>query len=160
MSILPALQKLLDENRIEYEILHHPTDYRARATAADTHTPPVEFAKAVFLWIDGGYAVAALPATHFVAPSRMEHAIGAKEIRLASEFEMADLCPGCAVGSAPPVGSLFGLKTYASPVLARDEQITFNAGSHEDAVRMLWSDFERLVKPEVVALGRHEEERS
>ncbi len=159
MSILPALHKLLDENHVEYEILHHPTDYRARATAADTHTPPVEFAKAVFLWIDGGYAVAAVPATHFVAPSRMARAIGANEIRLASEFEMADLCPDCAVGAAPPIGSLFGLPTYASPVLARDEKITFNAGTHEDAVRMRWSDFERLVEPRVVPLGRHEEER-
>ena len=91
MSILPALQKLLDENDVEYEILHHPADYRATVTAEDTHTPPAEFAKAVFLWIDGGYAVAALPATHFVAPSRMARAIGAEEIRLASEFEMADL---------------------------------------------------------------------
>jgi Ala-tRNA(Pro) deacylase len=159
MSILPTLQKRLDEKGIAYEILHHPTDYRARATAADTHTPPVEFAKAVFLWIDGGYAVAALPATHFVAPSRMARAIGADEVRLASEFEMADLCPDCAVGAAPPVGALFGLKTYASPVLARDERITFNAGTHEDAVRLAWSDFERLASPEVVPLGRHEDER-
>ena len=160
MSILPALQKLLDEHGVAYEILHHPTDYRARVTAADTHTPPVEFAKAVFLWIDGGYAVAAVPATHFVAPSRMARAIGAQEIRLASEFEMADLCPGCAVGSAPPIGALFELPTYASPVLARDEHITFNAGSHEDAVRLSWADYERIVQPQVVPLGRHEEERS
>lgn len=159
MSILPALQKLLDDATVEYEILHHPTDYRARATADDTHTPPVEFAKAVFLWIDGGYAVAALPATHFVAPSRMARAIGADEVRLASEFEMADLCPSCEVGASPPVGLLFDLKTYASPVLARDERITFNAGSHQDAVRMRWSDFERLVQPEIVPLGRHEDER-
>lgn len=158
MSILPALQKLLDAHHVEYEILHHPVDYRARATAEDTHTPPAEFAKAVFLWIDGGYAVAALPATHFVAPSRMARAVGAEEIRLASEFEMADLCPNCEVGAAPPIGALFGLKTYASPVLARDERITFNAGSHQDAVRMSWADFERVVAPEIVPLGRHEEE--
>jgi Ala-tRNA(Pro) deacylase len=160
MSMLPALQKLLDEAEVEYEILHHPTDYRARATAEDTHTPPVEFAKAVFLRIDEGYAVAALPATHFVAPSRMARAIGADEIRLASEREMEKLCPGCEVGAAPPVGALFDLPTYASPVLARDERITFNAGSHQDAVRMRWDDFVLVARPEVVPLGRHEEEGS
>jgi Ala-tRNA(Pro) deacylase len=160
MNILPTLQKLLDDEGVEYEILHHLTDYRARATAADTDTPPVEFAKAVFLWIDGGYAVAALPATHFVAPSRMARAIGADEIRLASEFEMADLCPDCEVGAAPPVGLLYGLRTYASPVLAGDERITFNAGTHQDAVRLGWADFERIASPEVVPLGRHEDEGS
>jgi Ala-tRNA(Pro) deacylase len=160
MSILPTLQKLLDDEGVEYEILHHLTDYRARVTAEDTDTPPVEFAKSVFLWIDGGYAVAALPATHFVAPSRMARAIGADEIRLASEFEMADLCPDCEVGAAPPVGALYGLRTYASPVLARDEQITFNAGTHQDAVCLPWAAFERIAQPEVVPLGRHEDEGS
>lgn len=159
MSIHPRLQKLLDEQQVEYQILHHPEDFRARTTATDTHTPPAEFAKAVFLWIDGRYAVAALPATHFVAPSRMARAIGADEVRLASEFEIADLCPDCEVGAAPPFGSLFEMETYASPVLARDEQITFNAGSHRDAVRMRWADFERVERPRVVPLGRHEDER-
>jgi Ala-tRNA(Pro) deacylase len=43
-------------------------------------------------------------------------------------------------------------------VLARDERITFNAGTHRDAVRMAWSDYERLAQPRVVSLSRHEEE--
>ena len=160
MSLLPRLQKLFDENDVEYQILHHPKDFRARTTAADTHTPPAEFAKAVFLWIDGKYALAALPADHFVALSRLARSIEANTVRLATEFEMGDLCPDCETGAAPPFGELFGLATYASPALSRDEIITFNGGTHRDAVRMPWTEYARLAHPKVVPLSRHEEERT
>lgn len=160
MAILPRLQKLLDESGVEYQILHHPEDFRARATAADTHTPPAEFAKTVFLWIDGAYALAVLPADHYVAPSRLARSIGAESVRLATEFEMNDLCPDCETGAAPPFGMLFGLATHASPALTHDETITFNGGTHRDAVRISWADYLRVAAPSISPLSRHEEERT
>jgi Ala-tRNA(Pro) deacylase len=54
---------------------------------------------------------------------------------------------------------LYDLPVYASPVLAEDERITFNAGTHRDAVRMAWADYARLAKPEIVHLSRHEAAR-
>ena len=154
------LQKLLDEGGVEYEILHHREDFRARRTAADTHTPPQEFAKTVVVHVDDGYALAVIPATHFVAPARLARAIGADEVRLASESEMQKLMPNSELGAAPPFGMLHGLPTYASPLLAEDERITFNGGTHRDAVRMAWADYARLAKPEVVHLSHHEEEKT
>ena len=50
------------------------------------------------------------------------------------------------------------LPVFASPLLTQDERITFNAGTHRDAVRMAWADYERLAKPKVVHLSHHEEE--
>ena len=159
MPLNARLQKLLDASGVDYEIIHHRQDFRARTTAADTNTPPEEFAKTVVLWIDGGYALAVLPATHYVAPSRLARAIGADHVSLASEFEMKDLLPDCEVGAAPPFGKLFELPTYASALLAEDEHITFNAGTHRDAVRMAWADYKRLAQPRIEPLSHHEEER-
>jgi Ala-tRNA(Pro) deacylase len=51
---------------------------------------------------------------------------------------------------------LYGLPTYASPILACDERITFNAGTHRDAVRIAYADYKRLVQPTVISLSRHE----
>ncbi|GAH65299.1 unnamed protein product, partial [marine sediment metagenome] len=31
-----------------------------------------------------------------------------------------------------------------------DEEITFNAGSHTELIRLAYKDFERLVKPKVL----------
>ena len=155
--IQPSLQKLLDDADVEYEILHHKEDFRALATARDTHTPPAEFAKTVVLWIDGGYALAVLPADHSVALHRLERSLDADEVRLATETEMRELMPDCEVGAAPPFGALHGLPTYGCPNLERDERITFNAGTHRDAVRMSWADYVRLAEPAMVPMSRHEE---
>ena len=158
MPIDPRLQTLLDESGVDYEVIHHRDDFRARTTAEDTHTPPREFAKTVFVWVDGSYAIVVLPATHFVAESKLARSLGADKVRLASEYEMQDLCPDCEVGAAPPFGRLYELPLYASPVLTRDEHVTFNAGTHRDAVRMTYADYERLADPVIVPLSRHEEE--
>ena len=159
MPLNARLQKLLDGSGVDYEIVHHREDFRACITAADTNTPPGEFAKTVVLWIDDGYALAVLPATHYVAPSRLARAIGADHVRLASEFEMKEFLPDCEVGATPPFGKLFELPTYASALLAEDEQITFNAGTHRDAVRMAWADYKRLAQPRIEHLSHHEEKR-
>lgn len=158
MPINERLRLLLDEHAVEYQTLHHRDDFRALTTADDTHTPPREFAKTVFVWIDGSYAMVVLPATHFVAESKLARSLGAEKVRLASESEMRDLCPDCELGAAPPFGGLYGLPVYASPVLASDEQVTFNAGTHRDAVRMSWADFERLARPRITSLSRHEQD--
>jgi Ala-tRNA(Pro) deacylase len=152
------LQKLLDDNEVEYEVIHHTVDTRAHATATHTHTEDRDFAKTVVVWVDGARAFAVVPASHHVAPSRLARSLGADEVRLATEAEMAESILGCDLGAEPPFGNLFGVPTYASPVLARDDRITFNGGTHRDAVRMRWADYERLAKPRVVPLSRHEED--
>ncbi len=158
--IMKRLGELLESNGIEYETIHHSADYRARKTASDTHTPAAEFAKTVLVFIDGRAAMAVLPASHTIAIAKLEDSLGAEQVRLAAEWEMSGLCPGAEVGAAPPLGSLFDLPVYVCPVLTRDERITFNAGSHTDAVRIAYTDFERLERPIVVPMSRHEEERA
>jgi Ala-tRNA(Pro) deacylase len=156
----PRLQELLDDQDVEYELIHHRLDIHAQRTADDTHTPPQEFAKTVVVHVGAGYAMVLLPATHNLAPARLARSIGAGVVRLASESEMRNLMPEYEIGAAPPFPSLCGLPIYASPLLAREKQITFNAGTHRDALRLTWSDYERLAKPEVVHLSHHEDDRA
>jgi Ala-tRNA(Pro) deacylase len=148
------LLRYLDEHGVEYAVLHHPRDFRASSTAVDTQTPPEEFAKTVFLKVDGAYALAVVPASRSVALRRLRRALGAREVELASEEEVARLCPDCEVGAAPPFGGLYGLPVYVSAALSRDERITFNAGSHTDAIRMGYRDFEKLVQPRVLQIAK------
>lgn len=155
-KISERLREFLAANDVRWEALHHPVDFRARDTAAHTDTPPQEFAKTVFVCVDGDYAMAVLPADHSLREGRLQRSLGANHVRLASESQFAELCPGCEVGAAPPFGNLFDLPVYVSPALVKDEHITFNAGTHEDAIRMSYEDFCRLVKPRVVPMARNE----
>ena len=156
MGIAPRLQSFLEDNRIAYEAIHHRKDYTAKEAAEDTHTAAVEFAKTVFIRLDSRYAMAVLPADHWVSTKKLRDALGVDELRLATEGEVKELCPDCDVGAAPPFGNLYNLSVYVSPTLTKDEEITFNAGSHEDAIRMTYRDFSALVQPEVISMSKEE----
>ena len=48
----------------------------------------------------------------------------------------------------PPFGNLYGMKVYVAEILAEDEEIAFNAGSHTELIKLAYKDFEKLVQPE------------
>jgi len=150
------LCEYLDQQVVDYQVLHHREDVRALTTAADTNTPPREFAKTVFVWIDGKAAMAVVPASKDVAVSRLQRGLEAESVHVAHEGDMKELCPDCAVGAAPPFGNLYDLPVYVSSSLAEDEEITFNGGDHQNAVRMRWKDFERIVHPRVLPIAHHD----
>ncbi|HEY7536262.1 MAG TPA: YbaK/EbsC family protein, partial [Thermodesulfobacteriota bacterium] len=81
---------------------------------------------------------------------RLKSAIEAKQIELASEKEFQKLFPDCEVGAMPPFGNLYGLPVYVAKPLKEDKEIVYNAGSHTEAIRMQYVDFDRLVKPTVI----------
>jgi Ala-tRNA(Pro) deacylase len=153
---LTRIREILDQEGVEYELIHHRLDYQASEAAADTHTPPAEFAKTIFLWVDGAPAMAVLPASKQLSLSKVQHALTAEHVRLAREEETHAVCPDCEVGAAPPFGNLYDVPVYVSPSLTEDDRITFNAGTHRDAIRMPYADFERLVGPRVIRMAKHD----
>ncbi|MDZ7290702.1 MAG: YbaK/EbsC family protein [candidate division KSB1 bacterium] len=150
MSPLQKLTSYLDERKIPYEIIHHKRDFTAQRTAADTHTPGKAFAKTVILVVDGKFGMFVLPAMLKIDLEKVKHELGAKEVRLATESEFSGICTNCEVGAMPPFGTLYNLPVYVSPLITEDQLITFNAGTHEDVVRMRYNDYEKLVQPVVM----------
>jgi len=49
----------------------------------------------------------------------------------------------------PPFGNLFNTRVYADKMLSEDREISFNAGSHHELIRLGYADFERLVNPTI-----------
>ena len=82
------LRQLLEGENVGFEVIHHVPDVQALKAAEDTRTPAQEFAKVVVVHVDDHYALAVLPATHYLAPSRLARSIGAARVWLASESEM------------------------------------------------------------------------
>lgn len=143
----------LDQNEVPYRQIPHPQDFTSQETAAHTKTKGRDFAKTVVLKIGTGYGLAVLPAPHRLDIEALRVWLNAREIRLATEDEMRSLFPDCEVGAEPPLGTLYELPVYVSPHIAGDDEITFNAGSHEEAIRMKYEDFARLTKPSVIHLS-------
>ena len=148
---IKKLFDLLEGEGISYEIIRHRADYTAQETAADTHTPGREFAKTVLLDLgDRGHAMAVVPATYRLDLEKIRRSLRTPRVELASEDLMRDLCPDCEVGAVPPFGNLYDLPVFVDPTLASDEMITFNAGTHEEALRVRFADYERVVHPVLV----------
>ena len=141
------LTDVLEKKAIPYEVIHHRPDYSALEAAEDTHTAGQEFAKAVMLTTSKGPVMAVVPAPRVVNVERLADIVDGEDVRLMSEKAMAKLFPDCQVGAEPPFGHLYGVPVYVDESLASEEFITFNAGSHEEAIRIRFRDYERLEHP-------------
>jgi len=150
---MPAkkLKELLDSQGIQYRSISHSTAYTAQEIAASAHVPGREMAKTVIINADGKWAMAVLPANRKVVVQELRDITGAEHVRLATEQEFRGLFPDCETGAMPPFGNLYGMDVYVAPSLAEDDEIVFNAGTHDEVIRMRYEDFERLVRPKVMS---------
>ncbi len=160
MSILRKLKQALDQAKVTYEVYNHPQAYTAQEIAASQHVSGREMAKVVILKLDGSLAMGVLPANKMVNFEKASFGLKVKEVSLATEDEFARLFPECEIGAMPPFGELFDLPVYVDPALERDETIVFNAGNHQQTVRMKYTDFKRIVKPQIVALTKEEKRKA
>jgi Ala-tRNA(Pro) deacylase len=151
--ILKKLVEFLDKNQIRYVNVTHSTAFTAQDVAESAHISGKEMAKTVIVWMDGAMAMAVLPASSMIDFNKLKALSGAASVELASESEFKDRFPECEVGAMPPFGNLFDLRVYADKLLSEDREISFNAGSHHELIRLPYTDYERLAKPVSGAFG-------
>jgi Ala-tRNA(Pro) deacylase len=126
----------LEAHGIDHEVHPHSLTYTAMATAHAEGVEPHSFAKVVGIRTETGRAaLVALDAVDTIDPSKIEGIIG-EGVRLLTERELAEVCPGWEVGTVPPVPELAGCQVIADEAVRSDERISFNAGSHRVAVRV------------------------
>jgi Ala-tRNA(Pro) deacylase len=152
MSIPPGLKTLLEESHVSYLTVPHTTTYTAQGTAAAMKVSGKEMAKTVVLKAGDDTLLAVLPAAHHANLEKLSNVVG-KQVRLATETEFISLFPDCELGAMPPFGSLYHLPVYVDASLSADEEILFNAGTHREAIRMKYLDFERLAQPTICSFA-------
>ena len=144
------LKEFLDSHGVKYRIISHSPAFTAQEVAASAHIPGKELAKVVMIKVGGKMAMAVLPASYRVEFRLLKELTGSESVELASEKEFKDLFPECEPGAMPPFGNLYGMDVFVADILAEDEEIAFNAGTHSELLRLAYADFERLVKPKVL----------
>jgi len=149
----PRLYHFLDERHGDYTALTHPRTVTAQETANAAHLGGQRFAKTVMLKIDGALAMMVMPASYRLDLTRLSRALGGDVVELAEEAEFRDAFPDCEVGAMPPFGNLYGMPVFVDSRLCEQPEIAFNAGTHTDAVRMSYAEFERLAQPKALYLA-------
>jgi Ala-tRNA(Pro) deacylase len=148
MEIPKQLIDCLAGNKVSYEVLHHPEAVTAQRIAQAEHVKGRHHAKVVMVKSGDQHLMMVLPADHQIDLEKVEKAIG-KAVSLDNEQEFKTLFSDCAIGAMPPFGNLYGLPTYVEQSLAEQDYIVFEAGTHTDAIKMSYRDYEKIVKPKV-----------
>ena len=149
--ISTKLREYLDNAGMSYTGHPHHTAYTSQEIAQSVHIPGREMVKSVILKVDEEQLImAVLSANDAANLDVLRDEIGCDELRLASETEFRDAFPTCNPGAMPPFGNIFDLPTYCEANLCRNPEIEFNAGSHDETIRMRFEDYELLAKPEVI----------
>jgi Ala-tRNA(Pro) deacylase len=146
------ISEYLKEKGVYFSVHEHPPAYTAQEVAAEEHVSGKMMAKAVVVRTDDNYAMCVLPANSKLDMDKVAKAAGVKSVRLADETEMAKLFPDVEVGAEPPFGNLYDLATIVDEHLAAGDEIVFQAGSHRQAIRMKYADYESLAEPKVADL--------
>jgi Ala-tRNA(Pro) deacylase len=141
------VDELLSSRHIPFERLRHRPAYTANRAAQVLHVPGKQMAKSVLLRTGQGYAVAVLPATHQIDLDQIRQCLADEGVEMATEGDMEQVFPDCEKGAVPPFGSFYHLRTIVEEALAEDEEIVFDAQSHDEAIRMAYRDYEAVEHP-------------
>lgn len=155
--MLKRLKEYLDQHKIKYQTITHSTAYTAQEIAGKAHIPGKDLAKVVMISIDDEVAMAVLPASHLADLSRIKEVTGAHHVELTHESDYKDLFDESEPGAMAPFGNLYGLRVFVATALTEDEYIVFNAGTHQELVRLSYRDYEALVKPQVFSFSIKEQ---
>ena len=150
-----TVQTFLDEMGIHYRASRHSAAYTAQDLASIEHVPGRQVIKPVVVRADGEFVMCALPASYRIDLDALRIQLEAEDVSLVDEKTLMQLFPDCEIGAEPPIGRLFDMPTIMDESLVSDARVTFQAGTHKDAVTMTLVDYRRAAQPEMGYFGRH-----
>ncbi len=152
-TVLSALAQVLDREGIGYDVIPHERTETARDEAAALGVRTGEVAKTLVVKTETGYARAVLPASERIDMHKLRDALdGGKEIRLATEADLAHDYPEFELGAVPPFGGRSD-RVVVDSRLAGRESVVLEAGSHEQSLRIETKDLLALANATVADLS-------
>ena len=152
-----SITRYLESHDVAFRTRRHPRAVTAQELAHALHVTGERVAKSVIIDVDGERWIAVLPATEVLDTLRVSEALGVHTVLLVDEEEFEDAFPDCELGAEPPFGRLYGMRVIADTNLAAQGLVWFRAGSHEEALEMIWEDFVDLERPVIAPIGQRRE---
>jgi Ala-tRNA(Pro) deacylase len=145
MSIPTKVQKYLDTHKAKYAVVSHPYTESSMETAEAAHVSGEKIAKGVLLRDDEGFVLAVLPASHSLRVGAVQEMMD-RNLELASESEVTSVFDDCAPGAVPALGPAYGLETVVEEALTQQPEIFFEAGDHEELLKVSETGFEAMIE--------------
>lgn len=156
--VTTTILTILKQHNFWFEAFEHePVRTSEEAAKIRTGYTLHQGAKAMILQVkksaaDKKFVMLVFPGDARFDNTKVKKLFSAKDIRFASEKEIATLTGGVQVGGVPPFGNLFGLETIADTALFENEKIIFNAGDRRFSIAMRSEDYKTIVSPKIRAI--------
>jgi len=147
-SVFDRLTSKLTAAGATFDVLRHAPVYTSEEAAAVRGTTLASGAKALVCKADERFVLIVLPADRKLASKLVRKSEGVKSLRFATREEVEQLT-GLALGSIPPLGSLFGLATWCDEALGHQVRINFNAGDHAISISLTYDAYVQVEQPRV-----------
>ncbi len=148
MALNERLRKLLEKEKVPYDLVLHREAYTAQEIAQASHVAGRLLAKPVVVReSENRFYMAVVSAPQHVDLANLHRMTGRPKGRLATEDELRRLFPDCELGAMPPIGRLYDMPLYIDQEFRDQEDIYFQAGNHNEVVKMRFDDFERIAGP-------------
>jgi len=147
MAIPQRIRDYLDSQNVSYEAIHHSQAFTAQEVAHSLHVSGKKCVKAVVAEGDRKIVIVVMPAAHRLNFQELKSTLKVNQLEMLVERELEVLFPDCDLGAVPPIGNLYGIDVWVDRAVASTEKIVFCAGTHEDSIRMRYSDFAKLARP-------------
>ena len=149
------LRNYLERMGVRYMWTQHDTAYTAQDLAQQEHISGERVVKPVLVKADGQFILCALPASYYIDMERLCEELRTNSAQLVDEAQLEEVFSDCELGAEPPIGRLFGLPTIVDDSLIDELEVTFQAGTHQDAVTMSAADYIKLTQPMIGNFARH-----
>src|SRR5690349_19507622 len=145
MYLSHSVTRFLGLRSVPYETITHRHTMTSNQTAFSAHVPRDRVAKAVLFGDEEHYVLAIVPASGRVDMDALGELLGARDIVLAGEDEIAMMFPDCELGAIPAVGPAYGIDTVVDASLLVQPDVYFEGGDHEHLVHVSGADFRKLM---------------
>jgi len=151
-SVFQQIQKLLDDEKIEYVLTQHEAVKTSEEAAKIRGVDPKTGAKAMVVKANEEFFLFVLPGDRKIDWKKIKNLLRVKRLRLATEDEAEEIT-SVKIGSIPPFGNILNLPTYFDKGILENEWINFNPGSKIHSISMKSADLLRLVKAHIEEFG-------
>ena len=145
MAVFEKIKEILNASGIKYSLKHHEPVYTSEQASRVRGDELKQGAKAIIMSTGESFVLAVLSAERKINSKKLKKILKTKNLSFAGSDKVKSF--GLESGSVLPFGRILGLKTYVDKSLLENEEISFNAGSLTDSIKMKLKDYLAIEKP-------------
>ena len=151
MSPYEKIIELLKSSDVWFEEIKHKPVFTSEQAAAMRGLKLEQGAKSLLFKAGDEFVLAVVGGDKKIDWKKLKNTLLFKQIRMAKPEEVVGQM-GVEIGACYPFGNVANLRTLVDKNLAKQEIISCNPGRHDISIKFKFSDYQKLVKPEIADL--------